>query len=192
MQQGGYALIAAIAVLALMTGIVYASDEMHKGLYAVGPIAAAVTFLWLRKLGVAGEQVSVLREYVLRAPAPAGTLEALVDRLITRGYDIDVQTKSATADRTLFNSVLLVRDKRQPPQSGHIELMIRHRDDGTAFGYLNVQDGGVGFYGELAEFVILELAGVCPRLRYATPGKEGAGADLARELPEQPYGLATL
>jgi len=129
------------------------------------------------------------------------TWEQLIAQLGRRGYDLGNRLGAADnasfapAGARITTGSFWVRDNRADDQ-GHVLVELRTGVEHTLVGTLTCEDVGPGFYDELAQFVILELAEHAPDLVYwRTPGKTGErrpASELATLLPPSPYGLALL
>lgn len=201
-----FARIVSLVVFAVAAGIVAlrVSAGGHRALLVLPPLLGGATWYLLTRLKRDEALPRTAHQYVLAAPAPTRhRFTELVERLAARGYQLDAVTVDELArvgiaphaDARLDDLQLRLRDRRAAAELGEVMLRLRIDHDGAFAGVVEGVDTGPGFYDELAQFTVVELAALIPGLEVAAvgspAGRRPAGA-LAAELPARPLGLALL
>ena len=169
------------------------------------PAALAIATYLLAKRLRKGTEAQITRYvYALSAPKPAGRVAQVVEKLGARGYQPEVRTLNEVgepgpppgSETQLAGAQVKIVDKRGSEELGGLSLRLRIDENGKMVGFVEADDTGPGFYDEMAQFMILELASVIDGLQFIKMGAANAerrdATVLKGELPDRPYGLALL
>ena len=150
--------------------------------------------------GFKGERTipTTTRTYPIHAPRyTEATAGALAAGLRGRGYEVALASAGdgvpVAAGAGLRGTELRLRDPRLAASAGELRLQVNVQASGALFGVLEAVDAEAGFYDEMAQFALVELAALWPELAVASPDAPRRPAlELAQTLPDTPYGLALL
>jgi hypothetical protein len=199
-QRNWFALVTSAIALVLGALLVIGRSPWFYGM----PIALAIaTYALARRLRKGTEAQITRHSYALSAPKAPGRVGSIVDKLGTRGYQPEVRTLTEvgeagpppSSEAELAGAQLKIVDKRADAELGQLTVRIRVEDTGALVGYIEADDTGPGFYDEMAQFMILDMATVVEGLEYVKMGptpERRAARLLEDELPKRPYGLALL
>ncbi len=189
----GVAVLVGLGIVALRV-----SDGDPAWMYAIPPAAGLLIYSAIQRK----ERVvpTTTRGYtVFTETFTDGDVSEFVDAVQAAGYQLDVVDLRAggaapAADARLRNCELRLRERRADASAGDVAVRLRVQGTGAVLGYIEATDAHPGFYDEMAQYVIVALAGMLPALQYknTATGDEGAADSLRAELPDPPYGLATL
>jgi hypothetical protein len=192
-----------VSGLALVVGLGMAWLRVDAGdpawLFAVPVVLAPIAYLFLVRRKEERLLPTTTRGYTMHtaqfADAPLSDLIARVEKY---GYHIDALDLKANAapkaDAKLGNGEYRLRERSAPVSFGEISLRITVQPNGNVLGYLEATDSQPGFYDELAQYVIAEIAEMQKDLEFthSATGVRRPASELRAELPESPYGLSLL
>jgi hypothetical protein len=195
----------AVAAAVLVVGLLMAALRLRAGdppgLLAIPVVAAGAVLAYLTKSRKERLVPTTTNLYTVFTPRFRDRqLSELLVRVRSHGYQIAAWDASAAGadlgarDPALKNLEIRLRDRRTGPTTGEVIVRLTVQDSGALLGYLEAVDSEAGFYDELAQFIVADMADLWDELEYTHTGSGDRcmAAELRSRLPGQPYGLALL
>ncbi len=198
-----FAVGVSIAVLIIGGGMAWLryNDGDSAWIFALPVAFAPMTYIFLVRRKEERFLPTTTRWYTMHiGKFRDGAVSGLIDRVERHGYQLDVADLKKpggpplSGDARLGNCEIRLREKRAPVEFGDLEIRLKVQQNGGALGCLEATDTQPGFYDEMAQYVVAELADIVGEAEFshsATNERRPTTA-LRPELPDSPYGLSLL